>query len=194
MTAEDLKSFELEVVKHFNAGKIRAPIHLSDGNENELIEIFKDVKPGDWVATQWRSHFHCLLKGVPPDELMRDIIAGRSITLCYPEYRVISSAIVGGVLPIALGIAWSIKHKGEKDYVWAFIGDMTAMGGMFHEVKRYAHGHNLPIRFIVEDNGKSVCTETKPTWGRPSGNGGQVRHYGYTLNFPHSGAGKRIEF
>ena len=48
------------------SGKIKAPIHLSGNNENELIKIFKKVnKKNDWVLSTWRNHYHALLKGIP---------------------------------------------------------------------------------------------------------------------------------
>jgi len=203
MTADEMRAFEQDIADAFNRGEIRAPVHLAGNNEADLIEVFESVQPNDWVATQWRSHYHCLLKGVPPAQLKADIIAGRSITLTYPEHRIISSAIVGGILPIALGIAWSIKRAGGEEAVWAFLGDMTALGGMFAECHRYAGRNDLPIRFVVEDNGISVCTDTQAAWGerstyskphgRRGGNGEEIR-YGYKLPWPHAGAGKRVQF
>jgi pyruvate dehydrogenase E1 component alpha subunit len=197
MTPLDLINFELEVAEAFNKGLIRAPVHLAGGNEADLISIFKDVGPNDWVATQWRSHFHCLLRGVPRDRLMADILAGKSITLTYPDYRIISSAIVGGILPIALGIAWSIKRAGGREKVWAFCGDMTATTGIFDEVGRYAAGFELPLRIVIEDNGLSVCSPTAETWGTKRWPGASLayRHYGYELSpWPHAGSGKRVNF
>jgi pyruvate dehydrogenase E1 component alpha subunit len=199
----DLISFEADIAEAFNRGEIRAPVHLAGGNEEQLIEIFEGVRPIDWVCCSWRSHYHCLLKGVPPERLKADIIAGRSITLTYPEYRIVSSAIVGGVLPIALGLAWSIARAGGDERVFVFAGDMTSLGGMYAECKRYAEGFNLPVFFVVEDNGISVCTDTKDTWGerttvsKPEGvraaNGATMR-YRYVLPWPHAGAGKRVQF
>jgi TPP-dependent pyruvate/acetoin dehydrogenase alpha subunit len=202
MTKDELIAFEAEVAAAFNAGKIRAPVHLSGGNEEQLIAFFEEHEIGqeDWVATTWRSHYHCLLKGVPRETLMVDILAGKSITLNYPEHRVISSAIVGGVLPIALGIAWAIKSRkkfGLDEYdsarVFVFVGDMTTRGGMFHECVQYANGKGLPIKFVVEDNGISVCTPTAETWGLEN-LGGKVHNYSYNLPWPHSGAGHRVQF
>src|SRR5215831_4668840 len=80
-TPDTLKEFEQQIAEDFNAGKIRAPVHLAGGNEEQLIDIFSAVTKSDWVLTQWRSHYHCLLKGVPPERLRADILAGRSITL-----------------------------------------------------------------------------------------------------------------
>lgn len=194
LTKEELIAFEADIANEFNAGKIRAPIHLSGGNEDALIAIFKCVQESDWVCTTWRSHYHCLLKGVPQDQLKADIMAGKSITLCYPEHRIVSSAIVGGIIPIALGLAWASKNNGSNDVTWCFIGDMTGLTGIADECARYAAGHGLPLRIVVENNGLSVCTETENTWGEPED--WRVRNltYDYKLPWPHAGTGKRIEF
>jgi TPP-dependent pyruvate/acetoin dehydrogenase alpha subunit len=195
MTKEELIAFEAEVARRYDNKDIRAPVHLSSGNEDVLIEVFNHIRPEDWIAVQWRSHYHCLLKGVPAGRLMADIIVGKSITLCYPEYRIISSAIVGGHLPIALGIAWSLKRAGEKGRVWAFLGDMTALGGTFHECREYATRQDLPIKFVVEDNGRSVCTPTDDAWGRTEARSdGLTWSYSYELSWPHAGAGTRVQF
>jgi TPP-dependent pyruvate/acetoin dehydrogenase alpha subunit len=195
LSAEELIAFEKDIAAEFNAGHIRAPIHLDGGNEEQLIKIFKQVYPDDWVCCSWRSHYKCLLHGVPPEILKRDILAGKSITLCYPERRIISSAIVGGILPIALGIAWSIKRAGGKNRVWCFVGDMTSATGMFTECVVYSQGHNLPLDFVIEDNGKSVCTPTQETWGDPfKADAPGVLAFHYKLPWPHSGAGVRVNF
>ena len=64
-----LIKFEEDIAKLFNAGKIKAPVHLYHGNENKLIEIFKKIKKNDWVFCSWRSHYQCLLKGVPENKI-----------------------------------------------------------------------------------------------------------------------------
>lgn len=201
---DELIAFEADVAASFNAGKIRAPVHLSGGNEDELIEIFKQVGPDDWILTTWRSHYHALLRGVPAHRIMADILAGHSITLCYPEYRLLSSAIVGGILPIATGIAWAIKRRGGKERVWAFMGDMAASTGVAAETRQYAWGHRLPITWVVEDNGLSVVTPTGKTWSDTPDDGipshmreewpTRTRSHAYKLKWPHSGAGKRVNF
>lgn len=199
MTANDLTNFETEIANLFNAAKIRAPVHLYYGNEAQMIEIFREVRPEDWVCCSWRSHYQCLLKGVPPEKVREEILAGRSISLCFPEYRVVSSAIVGGVLPIAVGIALGLKRRGEAARVHCFMGDMTSETGIAHECIKYSFNHHLPIRFIVEDNAKSVCTDTRETWNQPALTCEQsphplVVHYKYQTKYPHAGAGARVQF
>ncbi len=177
----------------FNTGQIPHPVHLSDGNEDALIELFKEIEPQDWVCGSWRFHTQCLLKGVPQEELKAAIRTGSSISLCFPEYRVVASAIVGGNVPIAMGIALGIKKASGTERVHCWIGDMTAETGITHEAMKYARNHGLPIRWIVEDNGLSVCTPTKAVWGGRSYMEADAR-YAYESRFPHCGAGVRVQF
>jgi len=200
LNPEDLLAFEQRVADAFNSGKIRAPVHLYSGNEAELINVFSDVGNEDWVLCSWRSHYQCLLKGVPQERVFSEVVAGRSISLCFADYRVFSSAIVGGVLPIAIGIAFSIKRTGGDNRVHCFLGDMTAETGITHECIKYAINFDLPIRFIIEDNELSVCTETRSAWGdRVSSLSSMVDYpnvvyYKYQSVYPHAGAGVRVQF
>jgi pyruvate dehydrogenase E1 component alpha subunit len=199
MNEVQLIAFEDEVAARFNAGRIRAPVHLYSGNEAQMIEVFKGVGRNDWVFCSWRSHYQCLLKGVPPDEVMAEIMAGHSISLCFPQHRIYSSAIVGGVLPIAVGTAMAIARSGEDARVHCFVGDMTAETGIAHEAIKYSRNHRLPIRFIVEDNEKSVCTDTREAWNQPRLSFEGVRddfihYYRYATRYPHAGAGVRVQF
>lgn len=200
LTKEELVSFEEEIADCFNKAMIKAPIHLYYGNEEKIIEIFKKIGEEDWVLCSWRSHYQCLLKGVPPERLKQDILAGKSISLCYKEYRILSSGIVTGVLPIATGIALDIKRKGGTNKVYCFMGDMTSESGIAHECIKYSRNFNLPIHFIIEDNSKSVCTITSKAWGnnRMTYEGVSdeyITYYKYDLSkYPHAGSGKRIQF
>ena len=196
---EELIQFEEEIAELFNKAKIKAPIHLYYGNEESIIEIFKKVRKQDWVFCSWRSHYQCLLKGISPAKLKKEILAGRSISLCFPEERIYSSAMVGGNLPIALGTALAIQRQGEDSKVYCFMGEMTAETGIAHECIKYSRQHKLPIHFIVEDNGKSVCTDTRATWKMnvltyENSGDDMVTYYRYDTKYPHAGAGVRVQF
>ena len=200
MNKRDLILFEEEIATLFNSGKIRAPVHLYKGNEEKIINVFKNIKKNDWVFCSWRSHYQCLLKGVPAKKVKEEILAGRSISLCFPKYKIFSSALVGGALPIAVGTAMSIKYKKEKDSkVYCFIGEMTAETGIAHECIKYSRNFKLPIHFIVEDNEKSVCTDTREAWNQKklsfeNINDEYVTYYKYKTTYPHAGAGIRVQF
>jgi pyruvate dehydrogenase E1 component alpha subunit len=187
LTAKNLIDFETEVAAKFAAAEIHSPVHFSGGNESALIDLFKTIKREDWVFSNWRSHYHCLLHGVPRARVMADILDGKSMNLNYPEYRVLSSAIVGGTLPIACGVA----ARGHR--CWVFVGDMAATTGMFHEAQQYADGHDLPITFVIEDNGLSTNTPTRETWGTAHGCSTVLR-YQYQRVYPHVGLTQRVEF
>lgn len=193
MNKLELQAFTNEIKDLFNEVKIRSPIHLSLGNEDELIKIFKEIKEMDWCFSTHRSHYHALLKGIPSDWLKNEILDNRSIHINNKDYKFFSSAIVGGICPIALGVALGIKLKGANNKVWCFVGDMAARTGIFYESVRYSEGFDLPITYIVEDNHYSVNTPTEETWGYGNQNG-KIRYYEYERGLPHSGTGKWLKF
>ena len=191
---EELIHFENKIVESWDAGKIRGPVHLSGGNEKPLIEIFKRISENDRVFSTWRSHYHALLKGVSPDWLETEILEGRSITIVNKDEKFYSSAIVGGILPIAVGVAMSNKMKGIDETVWCFVGDMTFETGTFMENYKYAKNFDLPINFVVEDNGVSTNTPTINTWNKKTEIPNDVIWYEYEKQWPHYGTGKWVIF
>jgi len=116
-TKQELIDFESEVVRKYKEGNTYGPVHLSGGNEEQLLEIFKNIKERDWVFSTHRSHYHALLKSGNKDWLMNEIIVNaNSSHINSAKYKIFTSAIVGGIIPIALGTALGIKLK-EKQYV-----------------------------------------------------------------------------
>lgn len=218
LSKEELIAFEEDIANSFNNKEIKAPIHLDNGNEEQMIEVFKEVNENDWCFGTWRSHYICLLKGVPQKQLKTDILKGKSITLCYPEYNIFSSAIVGGNISIALGTALDIKRKGQQNKVWCFLGDMSTTCGIFSEALEYAENFDLPITFVVSDNNKSVLTDTRQVWnttklpfepfffdgsdneeedfnkGKLMKASKRLYWYKYNSKWPHSGGNQRINF
>lgn len=214
---KQLIDFEQKVIDVFEQGKIKAPVHLSRGNEDALLEIFPYVHPDDWVFSTWRSHYHALLHGVSEDWLYQEILDGNSITINNAEHRFFTSAIVGGIIPIAVGTAEALKRKGSDQKVWCFIGDMASMSGIFHESYQWAMLHDLPIVFVIENNNFSTNTPTsyawwrKEYWGNPNfGDLGEydimpdnvpflqwerkLVRYVYDRVLPHQGSGAWVNF
>jgi len=193
-TKDDLIQFEELIVSHWENAKIRGPVHLSNGNEEPLIEIFKRIKTTDWVFSTWRSHYHALLKDIDPKFIENEILSGKSISVCNVDEHFYSSAIVGGTLSIALGVAKGIKMNNGSEKVWCFIGDMSFESGNFYEVHKYARNFDLPLYFVVEDNGVSTYTPTDATWNVIRDLPSDVIHYQYKSKYPHYGTGKWIAF
>jgi pyruvate dehydrogenase E1 component alpha subunit len=194
LTPQDLIQFENDIVEQWEAGKIRGPIHLSNGNEEQLIEIFKRISANNWVFSTWRSHYHALLHGISPTWITNEILDGKSITLCNIDEKFYSSAIVGGTLSIALGVAMGIKEKGSDEKVWCFVGDMSFESGIFYEVHKYARNFDLPLYFVVEDNDVSTYTPTEATWNKKKEIPKDVIYYKYKSKYPHYGSGKWVVF
>ncbi len=199
LSIEDLISFEREVAEEFNTGRIKAPVHLAGGNERALMDVFQGIRKEDWVLCSWRSHYHCLLKGVPREALREAILAGRSISLCFPEQRIFSSAIVAGIIPIGVGIALDIQRSGRAEHVYCFVGDMSAETGTFSECHRYARALELPLTYVVEDNDRSIGSPTREVWRTErlsfeDLNDRHVRTYRHENPWPHAGAGQRVRF
>ncbi|MBT4165942.1 hypothetical protein HOE04_02800 [archaeon] len=194
LTKEELIEFEDEIKELYLGAKIRSPVHFSKGNEEQLIEVFKEVNSEDWVFSTHRSHYHALLKGIPREKVLQDILDNKSIHLNSSEYNFFTSAIVGGVLPIAVGVAMGLKMKGLRDKVWVFVGDMCAEMGIFHECVKYSKRHGLGINFVIEDNGLSVETPTQDVWGCDEFDNVRVIKYKYNREYPHHGCGQWVEF
>jgi TPP-dependent pyruvate/acetoin dehydrogenase alpha subunit len=194
-TSADLKQFEEDIAKEYENGSIKGPIHLSDGNEEELIKIFSYISSNDFVFSAWRNHYHALLHGVDQKYLSDEIREGRSMGIMSNQPNFFSSSIVGGIIPVALGTALAYsRHENTEKKVWCFIGDMTYESGLFWEAYKFSRYHNLPLNFIVEDNGKSVTTDTKVTWNSKMEVLDGVIWYSYKSKFPHHGTGKWVNF
>jgi hypothetical protein len=188
MTKEQLINFENEIADLYRDGKLPFLFHLSGGNEDQLIEIFKEIKEGDYVLSTHRNHYHALLHGIPPEELKEKILNGRSMFVFDRKRNFFTSAIIGGTPAIAAGIALALKKKGSSQKVWCFVGDGIEDTGHLWEAARYVDGHELPCNFIIEDNNRSVETTKEERWGKatkpefPS----CVRRYEYKITWPHA--------
>lgn len=192
--SKKLIDFENVVAKKYEAGDISAPIHLSSGNELQLLHIFQYIHNNDWVFSAWRNHYHALLHGINEGELMEKIISGKSMGIISKSPKFYSSSIVGGSIPSAVGAALSEKIKNSTQRVWCFIGDMTYETGIFWEAYKYSQNFNLPLIFVIEDNGKSVTSDTSKAWGGKMELLPNTIFYEYKSSYPHHGTGNWVNF
>lgn len=195
LTKQDLINFELKMVEHYKNGKLPFLFHLSGGNEDQLINIFKEIKEGDYVLSSHRNHYHALLHGIPADVLEQKILDGKSMFVYDRKRNFFTSAIIGGTPAIAAGIALALKRKGSKQKVWCFVGDGTEDSGHLFEAARYVEGFDLPCTFIVENNNRSVTTTLDERWGSaidpimPK----CVIKYKYNITYPHARSNDMID-
>ena len=189
-----LIQFEEKIKIEYEAGNITGPIHLAKNNENELIEIFQYIDSEDWVFVPWRNHYHALLHGVDETKLFDSIMSGKSMGTNNVGPNFYASSIVGGIIPLALGVAMALKRKNSNKKVWCFVGDMTFETGVFHECYKYAKNFDLPLQWVIEDNDISVHTNTKMAWGKKQAIPDDIIYYKYKLGYPHHGTGKWVNF
>jgi len=187
-TKEDLIAFEDHIGDLYMDNQLPFLFHLSGGNEDQLIDIFKDIKEGDYVISSHRNHYHALLHGVPPEVVEDRIKNGRSMFIYDRERNFFVSAIIGGTPAIAAGIAWALKRKGSTQKVWCFVGDGTEDNGHLSEAVRYADGFDLPCKFIIESNDRSCEASNADRWGNaghPTWDSSRVIKYYYKPTYPH---------
>lgn len=185
---EELIAFEDNIQNLYLDNKIPAVFHMSGGNEEQLIEIFKEIDSSDYVLGSHRSHYHFLLHGGDPDDLTNRIINGQSMFLYNRNKNFLNSAIIGGTPAIAAGIALALKKKGSKQKVWCFVGDGTEDNGHLFEAARYVEGFDLPCTFVIESNNMSIAATNEDRWGKTAHITWPfkcVRKYSYKFNRWH---------
>lgn len=207
VTKEQLIAFEARMKELFEAGELPFLLHFCGGNEDQLIEIFREIKPGDWIFSSHRSHYHYLLAGGSPERLEQMIRDGDSMFIFDKELNFLTSSVLAGTACIAAGVAhtlqqtrWADPGGRREPHVWNFLGDGAEDEGHFYEAVAMVHGHNLPCTFVVENNDRSVDTNIQQRRGNGMYQGllqaDCVRRYYYTPTYPHGGSGtsKRIQF
>ncbi|MCK5021961.1 MAG: hypothetical protein KAR54_01800 [Candidatus Pacebacteria bacterium] len=188
-TKEELIAFENEIGDLYMDNKLPFLFHLSGGNEDQLIDIFKNIKEGDYVISNHRNHYHALLHGVSPEELKEKILNGRSMFIYDRKKNFFCSAIIGGTPAIAAGIALALKKKKSKQKVWCFVGDANEDSGHLFEAVRYVDGLGLPCTFIIENNNRSVEASNEERWGNMADykwDSPSVIKYNYDIPYPHA--------
>lgn len=208
-TKEQLIAFEARMKELFEAGELPFLLHFCGGNEDQLIEIFREIKRGDWIFSSHRSHYHYLLAGGSPERLEQMIREGDSMFIFDKELNFLTSSVLAGTACVAAGVAWSVQDQAKRHpvgyarkdlrHTWCFLGDGAEDEGHFYEAVRMVDGYRLPCTFVIEDNNRSVDTSLADRRGDghsvfpwPS----CVRRYHYLPTYPHGGSGcqKRIQF
>lgn len=164
-TKETLIAFEKRIQSRFANGELPFLIHLSGGNEEQLLDLYAGIGPDDWVFSTHRGHYHALLKGIPEEQVEMAIRQGRSMFIFSAEHKFYTSSILGGCCGIAAGVAKALKDSGSTAKVWCFLGDGAEDNGHLYEAVLYVTGNDLPCRFIIEDNNRSVDTPTTERTG-----------------------------
>lgn len=164
-----IREFEESLSRHWNAGEIpTSAIHLSVGQEAVAAGVCAALRPDDCIATTHRGHGHMLAKGAPADLMMAEIY-GKAEGLCggkggsmhVTDARIGAigaNGIVGSSPLLAMGAALAFSHQGSDRVAVAFLGDGATNQGMFHEAVNLAAVWDLPVLFVIENNGYGEFT------------------------------------
>lgn len=157
-----IRRFEEKCVELYSSGKIRGFLHLYIGEEAVAVGAMQALTPDDRIVSTYREHGHALARGVPMGPLIAEMCGkangcsrgrGGSMHLFDISRRFYGGyAIVGGGLPIAVGLALADKMNGLKNITACFFGDGAVAEGEFHESMNLAALWNLPVLFICENN------------------------------------------
>jgi len=157
-----IRRFEEKCVELYSAGKIRGFLHLYIGEEAIAVGVLRALRAEDSVVATYREHGHALARGLPMRSLMAEMYGkregcchgrGGSMHLFDAATRFYGgNAIVGGGLPLAIGIALAAKLRGESTVTACFFGEGAVAEGEFHESLNLAELWRLPVLFACENN------------------------------------------
>jgi pyruvate dehydrogenase E1 component alpha subunit len=168
------RRFEEKSAEAYALGKIGGFCHLYIGQEAVAIGAIHALEEGDYVMTAYREHVHALQMGITPDAVMAELYGradgcskgkGGSMHMFSAEKNYLGGhGIVGGQVPLALGVAWKIKYKKEPRVIQVYLGEAAVNQGAFHEALNMAALWKLPMIVIVENNRFGMGT----AWERAS--------------------------
>ena len=157
-----IRRFEEEAERLYRRGLVRGFLHTYIGEEAIAVGAIPNLREDDYVIGHYRDHGHALARGVDPKAAMAELCGkatgcsggkGGSMHLFDAEKHFMGGhAIVGGQLPLAIGIALGVKLKELDSVVMCFFGDGAVNEGEFHEAMNMASLWKLPVVFMLENN------------------------------------------
>jgi pyruvate dehydrogenase E1 component alpha subunit len=168
------RRFEEKTAEAYALGKIGGFCHLYIGQEAVAVGAIHALEQGDYAMTAYREHVHALQMGIEPGPVMAELYGradgcskgkGGSMHMFSAEHNYLGGhGIVGGQIPLALGVAWKIKYREEKSVIQVYLGEAAVNQGAFHESLNMAALWKLPLIVIVENNRFGMGT----AWERAS--------------------------
>lgn len=168
-----VRCFEEAVTEKKDIGEILGPVHTTIGQEAVDVGVCSALSPSDYIIGTHRSHGYMLGKGANMNSMMAEIYGkstgtngGKGGSMHVSDKSVGSlgaSGIVGSGLPLACGAAFASKYRNEKRITCVFFGDGAAHEGTFHESLNLASIWQLPIIFLLKNNGLAITTPLNQT-------------------------------
>jgi len=163
-----IRRLEEEAARAYAQGKIGGFLHLYIGQEAVAVGSIACLRPEDYVVTTYRDHGVAIAKGMSSRALMAELFGkatgcsrglGGSMHLFDKATNMLGGyGIVGGHIPLAAGVAFAAKYKGDGRVTLCYFGDGAVSIGGFHEGISLAALWKLPVVFICENNEYSMGT------------------------------------
>ncbi|SNR91148.1 pyruvate dehydrogenase (acetyl-transferring) E1 component subunit alpha [Actinomadura mexicana] len=172
-----IRRFEERAARAYTEAKIGGYCHLNLGEEATVVGLMAALRPTDYLFTNYREHGYALAKGIGAERVMAELYGrstgvskgwGGSMHLFDAEARLLGGyGIVGGQVPLAAGAALAVSYKGGDEVVMCQMGDGTTAIGAFHESLNIAALWNLPVVFVVINNGLGMGTTVENSAAEP---------------------------
>ena len=169
-----IRRFEEKAAEMYMRGKIGGFLHLYIGEEAMAVGSISTLKPQDYIVSHYREHGHALARGIEPRRIMAELFGrstgtskgkGGSMHLFDAERGFLGGyAIVGGMMPIAVGLGLAAQQQGNDSVTLCFFGDGAVNEGEFHESLNLAALWNLPVVFFCENNGYGMGSPISDTF------------------------------
>ncbi len=187
-----IRRFEERSLRAYQQGKIAGFLHLYIGQESIAVGCVSLMDENDHVITAYRDHGHALAVGMSMDECMAELFGkatgcskgkGGSMHYFDPSKNYWGGhGIVAGQTPLGAGLAYGLKYQGKKGCALCFLGDGAINQGAFHESMNIAALWDLPVVYIIENNGYSMGTSQERSSVHPE-IGIAARADGYNMNW-----------
>jgi acetoin:2,6-dichlorophenolindophenol oxidoreductase subunit alpha len=172
-----IRLFEEMLADLFERGELVGVVHLSIGQEATAVGVCSALAPGDQITTTHRGHHHMLARGLEPEPMLAEILGkatgycrgkgGSMHVACFERGVTGANGIVGGGIPMALGLAEAARTLGTGGVAVSFFGDGAANQGTFHETLNLAALWRAPTIFVCENNGYTEFTPVERVTAGP---------------------------
>jgi pyruvate dehydrogenase E1 component alpha subunit len=166
-----IRRFEEKSAEAYSMGKIGGFCHLYIGQEAVAVGAISAIRPDDFVLTSYREHGQAIAKGISPEAIMAELFGkaggcshgkGGSMHMFDSDVNFLGGhAIVGGQIPLATGVAFATKYKGNDQVTLCFFGEAAVNQGAFHESLNLAQLWKVPCIYICENNQYGMGTSLK---------------------------------
>ena len=168
-----IRRFEEKAAEYYGKEKIRGFLHLYNGEEAVATGVLHWRQPQDRIISTYREHGHALAAGLEPKRIMAELFGkaagcsggrGGSMHLFDISKNFFGgNAIVGGHLPIAVGMAFADQQLKRRQITFCFLGEGAVAEGVFHESMNLAGSWKVPVLFILENNLYAMGTHISRT-------------------------------